>query len=246
MAERKLGIEVIQFDPSTSSVNKGETLYDTALTLCALGVDLLVIRHPQDEYYRPLVNSPSITASILNGGDGRGQHPTQCLLDLMTIHEEYGHFEGLKIAIAGDIRNSRVAHSNAILLHRLGAKLYFCAPEVWSDPAFKAYGTLCDLDSILSELDVLMLLRVQHERHDSAEGFTKEAYHQQYGLTLERSGKLKPTAILMHPAPVNRDVELADALVEAPNSRIVEQMRNGVYVRMAVLEAVLAAKGLLA
>lgn len=244
MAERKLGIEVIQFDVSTSSVNKGETLYDTVLTMSAIGVDIVVIRHSQDEYYLPLVKSQGINASIINGGDGRGQHPTQCLLDLMTIHAEFGHFEGLKIAIAGDIRNSRVARSNAILLHRLGAELSFCGPEVWYDPAFNAYGSRVELDEILPSVDVVMLLRVQHERHDANESFTQETYHQVYGLTLERSKRMKLEAIIMHPAPVNRDVELADVLVEAPNSRIVAQMENGVFIRMAVLEAVMAYRGL--
>lgn len=240
MAERKLGLEVIQFEPSTSSTSKGETLYDTVLTMSAIGIDLCVIRHSQDEYYKALVDQKGIRCAIINGGDGRGQHPTQCLLDLMTIREEFHHFEGLKVAIVGDIRNSRVARSNAIILKRLNAQVYFCGPEVWYDPAFDEYGQSAELDEIIIEMDVIMLLRVQHERHDEGISFTKEDYHQHYGLTLPRSKRMKASAIIMHPAPVNRDVELADGLVEAPSSRIVDQMSNGVYVRMAVLEAIIA------
>ena len=240
MAERKLGLEVIQFEPSTSSVSKGETLYDTVLTMSAIGIDLCVIRHNQDEYYKDLIHQKNIRCAIINGGDGKGQHPTQCLLDLMTIKEEFHRFEGLKVAIVGDIRNSRVARSNAIILKRLKAQLYFCGPDYWYDKAFDAYGQYAELDDILPYLDVVMLLRVQHERHQDGINFSKEDYHQQYGLTIDRAKNLKNTAIIMHPAPVNRDVELADSLVEAPQSRIVTQMTNGVYIRMAVLEAIIA------
>lgn len=240
MAERKLGLEVIQFEPSTSSTSKGETLYDTVLTLSALGIDIVVIRHNQDEYYKELVDSPTIRCAIINVGDGRGQHPTQCLLDLMTIQEEFHHFEGLKVAIVGDIRNSRVARSNAIILDRLKAQVTFCGPELWYDPDFDRYGKRADLDEIIADMDVVMLLRVQHERHNEGVSFSKEDYHTGYGLTENRAAKMKPTAIIMHPAPVNRDVELADSLVEAPQARIVAQMTNGVYVRMAVLEAIIA------
>jgi len=245
MAERKLNMEVIQFDASTSSVNKGETLYDTILTMCAIGIDIAVIRHSQEEYYNELINKPGITCSIINGGDGRGQHPTQCLLDLMTIQNEFNRFKGLNIAIVGDIRNSRVARSNAILLNRLGAKVSFCGPEIWFDESFNDYGKRENLDDILEQLDVIMLLRVQHERHDNHNLFSKETYHTNYGLTTRRYNQLKQSCIVMHPAPVNRDSELASECVEASQSRIVEQMRNGVFMRMAVLEAICAFRGLI-
>jgi len=245
MAELKLNMEVIQFDASTSSVNKGETLYDTVLTMCAIGIDITVIRHSQEEYYKELINQNGITCSIINGGDGRGQHPTQCLLDLMTIQNEFENFKGLRIAIVGDIRNSRVARSNAILLNRLGANVSFCGPEIWYDETFNQYGRRENLDDILNQLDVVMLLRVQHERHDNHDSFSKETYHSNYGLTLGRYNQLKPSCIIMHPAPVNRDSELASECVEAPQSRIVEQMRNGVFMRMAVLEAICAYRGLI-
>jgi aspartate carbamoyltransferase catalytic subunit len=240
MAEKKLGMGVIQFEPSTSSVKKGETLYDTCLTMAAIGVEILVIRHPQDEYYSDLLNLP---VSLINGGDGRGQHPTQCLLDLMTIREEFGQFNGLNIAILGDLRNSRVARSNAMLLKRLGANLFFGGPEEWHDESFNTYGSRIPVDEVVKIADVVMLLRVQHERHDGQLSFSKEEYHAKFGLTLERWKTMKPSSIIMHPAPVNRDVELADALVEAPNSRIVRQMENGVFLRMAVLEAIMKGRG---
>lgn len=239
IAERKMGLEVVDFNVETSSVNKGETLYDTILTLNTLGVAICVIRHGQDDYYRELIESESIRCAIINGGDGTGQHPSQSLLDLMTIYEQFGQFEGLNIAISGDISHSRVARSNIQLLHRLGANLYFSGPSEWYSQEFDQYGQHIAIDDVIDSLDVLMLLRVQHERHDFEKNFSKDMYHQVYGLNQERYDQLKPQAIVMHPAPVNRDVEIADHLVEAEKSRIVRQMENGVYVRMAILEAIL-------
>ena len=240
IAERKLGLDVLEFDAQASSISKGETLYDTILTLDALGVEVCVIRSSVEHYYEELVNSDNIHCAIINGGDGSGQHPSQCLLDLMTIYEEFGRFEGLKIAISGDITHSRVAKSNMMMLNKLGAELYFTGPSSWYSEEFDAYGKYANLDRILPDLDVHMLLRVQHERHITGSGaFSKEAYHEQFGLTSERAQQLKPTAIIMHPAPVNRDVEIADELVESHQSRIVQQMSNGVYTRMAILDAIL-------
>ncbi|HAZ2743383.1 aspartate carbamoyltransferase catalytic subunit [Enterococcus faecalis] len=242
VAEKKLGLEVIEFEASRSSVQKGETLYDTVLTMSAIGVDVAVIRHGKENYYDELIESKTIQCSIINGGDGSGQHPTQCLLDLMTIYEEFGGFEGLKVAIVGDITHSRVAKSNMQLLNRLGAEIYFSGPEEWYDHQFDVYGQYVPLDEIVEKVDVMMLLRVQHERHDGKESFSKEGYHLEYGLTNERATRLQKHAIIMHPAPVNRDVELADELVESLQSRIVAQMSNGVFMRMAILEAILHGK----
>ncbi|EGO8483279.1 aspartate carbamoyltransferase catalytic subunit [Enterococcus faecalis] len=242
VAEKKLGLEVIEFEASRSSVQKGETLYDTVLTMSAIGVDVAVIRHGKENYYDELIQSKTIQCSIINGGDGSGQHPTQCLLDLMTIYEEFGGFEGLKVAIVGDITHSRVAKSNMQLLNRLGAEIYFSGPEEWYDHQFDVYGQYMPLDEIVEKVDVMMLLRVQHERHDGKESFSKEGYHLEYGLTNERATRLQKHAIIMHPAPVNRDVELADELVESLQSRIVAQMSNGVFMRMAILEAILHGK----
>ncbi|WP_142428104.1 aspartate carbamoyltransferase catalytic subunit [Enterococcus faecalis] len=242
VAEKKLGLEVIEFEASRSSVQKGETLYDTVLTMSAIGVDVAVIRHGKENYYDELIQSKTIQCSIINGGDGSGQHPTQCLLDLMTIYEEFGGFESLKVAIVGDITHSRVAKSNMQLLNRLGAEIYFSGPEEWYDHQFDVYGQYVPLDEIVEKVDVMMLLRVQHERHDGKESFSKEGYHLEYGLTNERATRLQKHAIIMHPAPVNRDVELADELVESLQSRIVAQMSNGVFMRMAILEAILHGK----
>ena len=242
VAEKKLGLEVIEFEASRSSVQKGETLYDTVLTMSAIGVDVAAIRHGKENYYDELIQSKTIQCSIINGGDGSGQHPTQCLLDLMTIYEEFGGFEGLKVAIVGDITHSRVAKSNMQLLNRLGAEIYFSGPEEWYDHQFDVYGQYVPLDEIVEKVDVMMLLRVQHERHDGKESFSKEGYHLEYGLTNERATRLQKHAIIMHPAPVNRDVELADELVESLQSRIVAQMSNGVFMRMAILEAILHGK----
>ncbi|AQQ55113.1 aspartate carbamoyltransferase catalytic subunit [Planococcus lenghuensis] len=229
MAERKLGLTVLPFETGFSSVLKGETLYDTVKTLEAIGVDAVVIRHEQEAYYKEL---EALNIAIINGGDGSGQHPTQSLLDLYTIQEEFGTFNGLHVTIAGDIAHSRVARSNAEALQKLGAEVTFICPDEWKGE----FPSSQHLDEVISTTDVLMLLRVQHERHHTDSWFSKESYHEQYGLTIQRERLMKNRAIIMHPAPVNRGVEIADELVEAPRSRIFKQMENGVYMRMAALE----------
>lgn len=243
VAEKKLGMNIIQFDPSTSSINKGETLLDTAITLEALGMNTLVIRSGEEKYYEKLIANPAFNASIINGGDGSGQHPSQSLLDVMTIYEEYGYFEGLKITIVGDLAHSRVARSNAELLSRLGAEVYFSGPAEWFHQDFSAYGQYMPLDEIIEDADVVMLLRVQLERHENPTALKNEMYHFAYGLTEERAHRMQDHAIIMHPAPVNRGIEIADALVTGSQSRIVTQMQNGVYARMAILEAVIHGRG---
>lgn len=242
MAEKKLGIDIIDFEPSTSSIKKGESLYDTVLTMSALGTEIAVIRDSKEAFYTELINSKSIQCSIINGGDGTGQHPSQCLLDLMTIYEEYGHFDGLKIAIIGDLKHSRVAKSNMHMLKRLGAEVLFSGPTEWIDDSFKEYGHYAAVDDVVCEADVIMLLRVQHERHESYNDALIATYLDQYGINELREKKMKPSAIIMHPAPVNRDVELQSSLVECERSRIVTQMSNGVYARMAILEAIIVGR----
>ncbi|AUJ31853.1 aspartate carbamoyltransferase [Liquorilactobacillus nagelii] len=243
MAERKLGLTVIPFDPAASSVKKGESLYDTLLSLNSIGVQLAVIRHPENNYYQSLIDlnaNQQLDLGIINAGDGSGQHPSQSLLDMLTIKEQFGHFAGLKIAIIGDLTNSRVARSNMQLLQRLGAQIYFSGPKYWYDAAeFGQYGNYLPLDQLVDQMDVVMLLRVQHERHQSETDFDASTYHQMYGLTKERYQQMKDNAIIMHPGPINRGVELDSDLVEAPKSRFAEQMRNGVFIRMAMLEAVI-------
>lgn len=224
VAQRNLGFDVIPFDVSTSSVSKGESLYDTCKTLESLGIDLLVIRHFQNEYYKELEN---INIPIINGGDGTGEHPSQCLLDLMTIYEEFKTFKDLKITIVGDVKHSRVANSNYEALIKLGAKVELIAPETLSD--FKTRK----IDDVIEEVDVCMLLRIQLERHQSQ--YNNEKYLEHFGLTHTRYNKLKETSIVLHPAPVNRGVEIESELVEADKSRIFTQMENGVYMRMAII-----------
>lgn len=209
--------------------SKGETLYDTVKTFEAIGVDGVVIRHPQNNYFDELI--PNLNIPIFNGGDGSGNHPTQSLLDLLTILQEYGEFEGLKIAIVGDIAHSRVAHTNIEVMNRLGMEVHVVAPEQFQEVGYH-WETL---DEVIEEMDIIMLLRVQHERHDNGMSLTKEEYHQQYGLTVEREKRMKDGAIIMHPAPFNRGVEIANEVVECERSRIFKQMENGVYVRMSVL-----------
>jgi aspartate carbamoyltransferase catalytic subunit len=238
MAERKLGLEVIPFEVQTSSVLKGETLYDTVRTLEAIGTDAVVIRHSADNYFAELEKGISIP--VINAGDGKGHHPTQSLLDLMTIHQEFGSFSGLKVAIIGDILHSRVARSNADALVRLGARIIFSGPESWVDIHELPQGCeYMEVDDAVRVADVVMLLRVQHERHDGKLLFGKNDYHKRFGLTLEREKQMKRESIILHPAPVNRGVEIADGLVECSKSRIFKQMENGVYIRMAVLKMAL-------
>ena len=240
IAERKLGLQVVPFDVTSSSVNKGESLYDTVKTLQTLGVNLLVIRHKQDQFYKEL---KEIDLPIINGGDGTGNHPSQTLLDLMTIHQEFGKFKGLKIGIVGDVKHSRVANSNAVALRKMGAKVYFSGPEKWFDEGAIINGTYLSIDDLVKEVDVLMLLRIQHERHDEKMKISLNNYHKKFGLTLEREKTMKENAIIMHPAPINRGVEIHDDLVESPRSRIFQQMRNGVFARMAILKDALESKG---
>lgn len=244
MAERKLGMTVVSFDPQHSSVAKGETLHDTLLTLDAIGINLAVMRHSQDGYYKDLITSPDLHLGIINAGDGAGEHPSQCLLDLMTIKEEFGHFDGLRVLICGDISHSRVARSNAEVLQRLGATVLFAGPAEWYDTDFNRFGQLVKIDDVIDTVDVCMMLRVQHERHENEAGFSKEGYRKQYGLTVTRATRLKDSTIIMHPGPINRDVELDGALVATPRCKFAKQMHNGVFMRMAMIESVLKARHL--
>lgn len=236
MAERKIGCTVIPFEAGFSSALKGETMYDTVKTLEMIGIDAVVIRAKEDEYYNELLEG--INVAVINAGDGAGQHPSQSLLDLYTIKKEFGRFEGLNITIVGDVSHSRVAKSNASALTKLGANVRFLCPEDWAG-TFEAFHSW---DDVLEDSDVVMLLRIQHERHTVSKSFSKESYHEQFGLTSEREQQMKDGAIIMHPAPVNRDVEIADELMECDRSRIFEAVRNGVFVRMAIIETILKEK----
>lgn len=236
-AERRIGATVIPFDAGFSSVLKGETLYDTVKTIQQSGIDAVVIRHKEDAYYEQLLEGLDI--AIINAGDGAGQHPSQSLLDLYTIFKEFGRFEGINVTIAGDVAHSRVAKSDAVALTKLGANVNFVCPPEWQGE-FDAHH---DWDQQIETSDVIMLLRVQHERDAAYEGFAKESYHEQYGLTIDREKQMKEGAIIMHPAPINRGVEIDTTLVECERSRIFAQMKNGLFIRMAILEFILKGRG---
>ena len=233
VAETKLGMRVVSFDPKGSSILKDESFYDTVKTIDSFGVTAIVIRHSTTEYYNELKGN--INAAILNGGDGTGNHPTQSLLDLLTIKQEFREFSGLKCAIIGDIRHSRVAHTNFEVMKRLGMEVVTSGPEEYMEAGYEFEP----FEKAVRTSDIVMLLRVQHERHDLEKGFSKEEYHNKFGINAKTAGWMKPNAIIMHPAPINRGVEIADDIVESDRSRIFKQMKNGVFVRMAALEWVI-------
>lgn len=229
MAQERMGMRVISFHPETSSLAKHESFYDTVKTFDSLGVDALVIRHSDNEYFRELEGH--VRAPILNGGDGTGNHPTQSLLDLLTIQQEFGRFEGLKVAIVGDTMHSRVAHTDYQVMRRLGMEVVTAGPEAYLDGSLQAEA----IDTAIRTADVVMMLRMQTERHHGTSAPTQSEYLAKYGLTMDKVRKMKEKAIIMHPAPVNRNTEIADDVVECDKSRIFKQMENGVFVRMAAL-----------
>lgn len=240
VAERKLGMEALDFHADLSSVQKGESLYDTARTFESIGAQLLVIRHEADTWYDEI--NANINIPIINAGAGKAEHPTQCLLDLLTIYQEYGYFNGLNIVISGDIKHSRVAKSNAYALRNLGANVYLCAAPGFEDDTMDfPYITI---DQAVEICDVMMLLRIQHERHERFKSSVNN-YLENFGLTKERERKMNDHAIILHPAPINRGVEIDTDLVECDRSRIFKQMNNGVYVRMAIMTHLLKDWGII-
>ncbi len=228
-AVMRLGGQVLTFNSSVSSMTKGETFYDTVKVFESLGCDAAIIRDKKNEYWKEL---EGIKMPILSGGDGTGNHPTQSLLDLLTIRQEFGHFEGLKVCIVGDIIHSRVAHTDIEVMERLGMEVYTSGPDEFKEEGFN----YIDFDKAIKEMDVIMLLRIQHERLSSEMIMSKEDYNKQFGLNKDRVRAMKPNAIIMHPAPFNRGVEIDDDCVECEKSRIFKQMSNGVFVRMAAVE----------
>ncbi|MGY0692318.1 aspartate carbamoyltransferase catalytic subunit [Virgibacillus sp. FSP13] len=239
VAQKKLGLEVLDFHSESSSVLKGETLYDTAKTFEAIGANMLVIRHEEDTWYNDLLSGLQIP--IINAGSGKGEHPTQCMLDLTTIYQEYGYFNDLNVVIVGDIKHSRVARSNAYALEKLGANVYLSAAPGFADDTLDF--PYLSMDEAVKTCDVVMLLRIQHERHEAS--YENSSYLERFGLTEEREKQMKENAIIMHPAPINRDVEIDGSLVECDRSRIFKQMENGVYVRMAIMTKLLNEWGII-
>ncbi len=235
LAAKRLSADVINFAAKGSSVSKGETLKDTALTLEAMGTDAVVIRHSWSG--APANLARWVRGSVVNAGDGTHEHPTQALLDAFTMRQRHGRIEGLKVTIVGDVLHSRVARSNVLLLATLGADVTLVAPptllpvgvEHW--PAAVSY----DLDAVLPKSDVVMMLRVQKERMGAAYFPSSREYSRRYGLNVRRVTTLGDDAIVMHPGPMNRGMEIAPEVADGARSTIVAQVANGVSVRMAVL-----------
>ncbi len=232
VAVMRLGGQILPFNAESSSLKKGETFYDTVKCFEAIGCDAAIIRHSENEYYKEL---EGINMPILSGGDGTGNHPTQSLLDLLTIKQSFSSFEGLKVCIVGDIAHSRVAHTNLKVMKRLGMQVFVSGPEEFKEDTYE----YIDFDTAVKTMDVIMLLRIQHERLAGDMVISKEDYNKQFGLNSKRVKEMKENAIIMHPAPFNRNVEINDDVVECEKSRIFKQMENGVYVRMAVIERAL-------
>ena len=249
-AAKRLSADVINFTAKGSSVSKGESLKDTALTLQAMGANAIVIRHPASGAAHRLAHADWISGSVINAGDGTHQHPTQALLDAFTLRNHFGEvggdLKGKRIAIVGDILHSRVARSNIFLLSNLGAHVKVVAPptllpigiEAW--PCEVSYS----LDEVLSDLDAVMMLRIQSERMTDSFFPSELEYSKRYGLDAKRLSLLPKHAIVMHPGPMNRGLEISAAVADSKQSVIVEQVSNGVLIRMAVLFHILAGESL--
>ena len=234
-AAKRLSADVMNFSASSSSVNKGESLRDTVETIEAMGVDAIIVRHRSSGAPQQIARWAS--ASVINGGDGWHAHPTQSLLDCYTIRAEGRSFEGQKIAIVGDIRHSRVARSNIEAFKLLGAEVTLVAPPTLLPTHVEALGATVshDLDAVLADTDVLYLLRMQHERMNQALVPSLGEYHRAFGLTLNRAKALPASSLIMHPGPMNRGIEISPEVTQDPRVRVLNQVANGVIVRMAVL-----------
>ena len=244
-AAKRLSADVINFSAKGSSVSKGESLKDTAMTLQAMGADAVVIRHSASGAAQRLADSQWMSGSVVNAGDGTHEHPSQALLDAFTIRKHLGFgksdLEGLSVAIVGDVLHSRVARSNVLLLAKLGAKVTLVAPPtllpvgVESWPASVSY----DFDSVIPFVDVVMMLRVQQERMTEMYFPNAREYSRYFGLNSDRMKSMKPGAIVMHPGPMNRGLEISAEVADSSRSVITEQVTNGVSVRMAILYVLL-------
>ena len=239
-AAKRLSCDVMTFSVASSSVKKGESLRDTVQTVAAMGIDAIVVRHPSAG--APLRITDWTDAAVINAGDGRHAHPTQALLDMLTLRRHRGpSLDGLRVAIVGDVRHSRVARSDVKALYLLGAQITLVAPPTLLPESLEGWPVevAYDLDDVISELDVVMLLRMQFERQQQALFPTVREYTARYGLTAARAERLKPDALIMHPGPMNRGVEIAAEVADGPASLVIEQVANGVAARMAVLYTLL-------
>jgi aspartate carbamoyltransferase catalytic subunit len=236
IAEQRVGADVVALPPGSSSLGKGETIADTAITLAAMGVRVIVTRHPESGF--PYRLAESFDGHVINAGDGRHAHPTQALLDLLTLQTEFGKIAGLKVALVGDILHSRVARSNILGLRALGADVTLVGPYTLLPDAMVREGIRIErsLDAVLPTVDALMLLRIQRERIASAVLPSLDDYARNYRLDARRLRALAPHAIVMHPGPYNRGVELTEDVFNFPGWRYAQQVSHGVFVRMAVLD----------
>lgn len=237
LAGKRLGADVMNMSVSNSSVKKGETLIDTAMTLNAMRPDLIIVRHHAAGAVHLLARK--VDCSVINAGDGAHEHPTQALLDALTIQRNKGRIEGLTVAICGDILHSRVARSNIICLQALGARVRICGPVTLLPKGIERYGVevFTDMKKALDGVDIVMMLRLQRERMNGAFVPSMQEYFHFYGLDREKLAHAKPDALVMHPGPMNRGVEIASDVADGAQSLIREQVEMGVAVRMAVLEA---------
>lgn len=235
LAERRLSADVVNFAAAGSSVSKGETLKDTARNIEAMKIDMVVIRHASPGASDFL--SRVVKANVINAGDGAHEHPTQGLLDMFTLRQKFGKLEGLHVCIVGDILHSRVARSNIFGLTTMGAKVSVCGPATLIPKEIESLGVdvYHDLDAVIPRVDVLNVLRIQLERQVSGLFPSLREYHRYFGVTRERVSKAPRPITIMHPGPINRDVELSADLADGEHSVILEQVANGVAVRMAVL-----------
>lgn len=243
VAARRLGAETVVISAQSSSIEKGESLLDTVYTLQAMAVDAMVVRHSASG--APCLIARNVRASVINAGDGMHEHPTQALLDGYTLWRHFGRIEGLEVAIVGDILHSRVARSNLLLLTRLGAQVRLCGPGTLLPRGMTdAYGPRVmathRLEEALDGADAVMVLRLQMERMQSGFFPNEAEYVREYGLTSERLRLASPRALVMHPGPMIRGVEISAEVADSPQSVIREQVENGVLIRMAVLDRMLA------
>ena len=243
LAAQRLSADILEFHSAASSLKKGETLIDTARNIEAMGVDIFVLRHSAAG--APQLLAGNIEASVVNAGDGAHEHPTQALLDMFTIREAKGSVEGLKVAIVGDISHSRVARSNLWGLTKLGAEVTLVGPPTQLPGALADCGARLswDLDAVLPEMDVVNLLRIQSERQGANAFPSIREYSRLFGMNADRLARCKPDVLIMHPGPINRGVELTSDVADGPASAILQQVTNGVAVRMAVMYLVAGARG---
>jgi aspartate carbamoyltransferase catalytic subunit len=233
LAEKRLSADTLNMGGSTSSVVKGESLADTIQTIDAMNVDMFVVRARLAG--TPVKITENTDAIVINGGDGKHQHPTQAMLDLYTIREHFGHLDGLKVAIVGDLAHSRVCGSLAPALKTMGADVTLVAPPTFqvSDPAWFGCNQTNHLDDVIEDMDVVYMLRVQLERMEGAAIPSRREYNRLYGLSIEREARMKPNAIICHPGPMNRGMEIDAEVADCARSRILNQVNAGVLTRMA-------------